>query len=109
MSASSWSARYSLNVQRSITNRAKRVNVEEASVATVYRERIIELALMIMARGTSLTMGHLLRGMKRKQRLPAPHRYGKEVVNDMETKLLDALQTAEDEIKSVRDHADGTR
>ena len=28
---------------------------------------------------------------------------------DMETKLLDALQTARDEIRSVRDHADGTR
>ena len=42
MSASSWSARYGLNVRRSITSWAKRVNVDEAGVATVYRERIFD-------------------------------------------------------------------
>ena len=108
MSVSSWSARYSLNVRVSITNRTKRVNVDEAGVATVYTEQRIGLAPMGTAQGTSLTMGHFLCGTKRRQRLPAPHRYGEEVVNDMETKLLNALQTAQDEIKSVRDHEDGT-
>ena len=54
-------------------------------------------------------MRHSLCGMRRKQGLPAPHRYRNEVIDDVETKLVDALQTAEDAISTVRDHADGTR